>query len=59
VKQVKAYELLTVDAAVSGNREAAAQALAAHPLGPRPGEVEAVLDDLLEINRRYLPRFWA
>jgi 6-phospho-beta-glucosidase len=59
VKQVKAYELLTVEAAVSGNREAAAQALTAHPLGPRPGEVEAVLDDLLEINRRYLPRFWA
>ena len=37
--QVKAYELLTVEAAVHGDRSAAYQALLAHPLGPqrRPG----------------------
>jgi 6-phospho-beta-glucosidase len=56
--QVKSYELLTVEAAVHGNRDAAFQALMAHPLGPTADCVQAVLDDLLVINRRYLPRFW-
>jgi 6-phospho-beta-glucosidase len=56
---VKAYELLTVEAAVHGDRRAAHQALLVHPLGPPAGEVEQVLDDLLESHRRYLPRFWA
>ncbi len=43
--QVKAYELLTVEAAVHGDRRAAYQALLAHPLGPPAGQVEAVLFD--------------
>jgi 6-phospho-beta-glucosidase len=56
--QVKAYELLTVEAAVHGDRTAAYQALLAHPLGPSAAKVQAVLDDMLETNRAYLPRFW-
>jgi 6-phospho-beta-glucosidase len=56
--QVKSYELLTVEAAVHGNREAAYQALLAHPLGPMANEVQAVLDDMLNTNRAYLPDFW-
>ena len=56
--QVKAYELLTVEAAVHGNREAAYQALLAHPLGPAADKVQAVLDDLLETHRPHLPQFW-
>ncbi len=58
VAQVKAYELLTVEAAVHGDRRAAYQALLTHPLGPQADQVRAVLDDLLETNRRYLPQFW-
>jgi 6-phospho-beta-glucosidase len=58
VAQVKAYELLTVEAAVHGDRNAAYQALLAHPLGPNADRVGAVLDDLLETNRAYLPQFW-
>lgn len=57
--QVKSYELLTVEAAVHGDREAAFQALLANPLGPAADRVQAVLDDLLETNRKYLPQFWA
>ena len=53
---VKAFELLTVEAAVHGDRRAAYQALLTHPLGPSADRVQAVLDDLLETNRRYLPR---
>lgn len=56
---VKAYELLTVEAAVHGDRKAAYEALLAHPLGPSADQVPVVLDDLLETNRRYLPQFAA
>ncbi len=57
--QVKAYELLTVEAAVQGSRDLAYQALLAHPLGPKAGHIEAVLDDLLSTHRAYLPQFWS
>jgi 6-phospho-beta-glucosidase len=56
--QVKMYELLTVEAAVHGDRVAAYQALLAHPLGPLADQVQPVLDDVLETNRAYLPQFW-
>ena len=56
--QVKAYERLTVKAAVAGDRNAAYQALLAHPLGPAADRIGEVLEDLLETHRRYLPQFW-
>jgi 6-phospho-beta-glucosidase len=56
---VKSYELLTAEAAVSGDRRLAYQALLAHPLGPRAGEAQALLDDMLETNRAFLPQFFA
>lgn len=58
VAAVKAYELLTVEAAVHGNREAAYEALLAHPLGPEAEQVQSLLDEMLEINKPYLPQFW-
>jgi 6-phospho-beta-glucosidase len=58
ISAVKAYELLTVEAAVHGDREAAYQALLVHPLGPRADKIQAVLDDLLETHKEHLPRFW-
>ncbi|MBL8165101.1 MAG: 6-phospho-beta-glucosidase [Anaerolineae bacterium] len=59
IAQVKAYELLTVEAAVHGDRNAAYQALLTHPIGPSADKVQAVLDDLLNTNRSYLPQFFA
>ncbi len=56
--QVKSYELLTVQAAVHGDRNAAYQALIAHPLGPVVEDAGAVLEDMLETNRQWLPQFW-
>ncbi len=56
--QVKSYELLTVEAAVHGDRKAAYEALLANPLGPKADRVQAVLDDMLETNQPYLPQFW-
>lgn len=58
VSQVKMYELLAVEAAVHGDRNAAYQALLAHPLGPQADKVQEVLDDMLETNKPYLPQFW-
>jgi 6-phospho-beta-glucosidase len=55
--QIKAYELLTVEAAAHGDRNAAYQALLAHPLGPPANKIMTVLEEMLEINRRYLPQF--
>lgn len=56
--QVKAFEVFTVEAATSGNRDAAYQALLAHPLGPEADQIEAVLEDMLETNKEFLPHFW-
>ena len=58
VAQVKAYELLSVEAAIHGDRKAAFEALLAHPLGPKADRIQAVLEDMLETNRAYLPQFW-
>jgi len=58
IAAVKAYEMLTVEAAVHGDREAAYQALLAHPIGPKADQVQAVLDDLLETHKEHLPQFW-
>ncbi len=56
--QVKSYELLTVEAAVHGDRNAAYQALIANPIGPKPDQAQAVLDDMLETNKQWLPQFF-
>jgi 6-phospho-beta-glucosidase len=58
IAQVKSYELLTVEAAVHGDRDAAYQALLAHPLGPKADKIQTVLDDMLETHRDHLPQFW-
>ncbi len=58
MQQVKLYELLTVEAAVHGDRSAAYQALLTHPLGPAADQVAAVLDDMLNTHRAYLPQFF-
>jgi 6-phospho-beta-glucosidase len=58
IAQIKSYELLTVEAAVHGDRRAAYQAMLANPLGPSADKVQEVLDDLLETNRLHLPQFF-
>lgn len=56
--QVKSYEMLTVEAAMHGDIDAAFQALLAHPLGPASDCIQTLLDDMLATNRKYLPQFW-
>jgi len=51
---VKAYESLTVEAAVKGDRTAAFNAMLLHPLMPDANGSKALLEELLEINRPHL-----
>jgi len=55
--QIKSYEILTAKAGAFGDRQAAYQAMLAHPLGPKPDQISKVLDDLLKTNQAYLPQF--
>ncbi|HJW22421.1 MAG TPA: 6-phospho-beta-glucosidase [Candidatus Limnocylindrales bacterium] len=59
VQAVKAYEELTIEAARTGSRDVALRALLANPLVARWSIANALLEPLLEANRRYLPRFFA
>ncbi|HPO30735.1 MAG TPA: hypothetical protein PKX28_05810, partial [Candidatus Hydrogenedentes bacterium] len=54
MQNIKAYETLTVLAAVTGDREAAFEAMLLHPLMPGADGCVKLLDELLEINRPYL-----
>jgi len=58
IAQVKSYEILTAQAAVSGDRELLYQAILSHPLGPDADQIDELIDDLLMTNRPYLPQFW-
>jgi 6-phospho-beta-glucosidase len=58
VQQMKAYERLTVEAAVTGSRDVAMKALLANPLVRDHGRAEPLLGALLEANRAHLPRFF-
>lgn len=57
IQAVKAYETLTVEAAVQQSRQIALQGLLAHPLVPGWDTARALLDALLEANRPWIP--WA
>jgi 6-phospho-beta-glucosidase len=57
VQHVKAYERLTVEAALSGNRRTALKALMTNPLVGQYHVAAPLLDAILEAHRRFLPRF--
>ncbi|GGD86414.1 6-phospho-beta-glucosidase [Paenibacillus nasutitermitis] len=54
---VKAYEELTIEAAVHGDYRSALQALTVHPLVGDEQVAKAVLDEILRANADYLPQF--
>jgi 6-phospho-beta-glucosidase len=57
VQHAKAYERLTIQAAVTGDRSLALRALLANPLGPDADAATGLLDAILDASREYLPRF--
>lgn len=59
VQSVKAYELLTVQAAVSGDYHTALQALICNPLVRSVHTAKKIFDDILKENEKFLPQFKA
>lgn len=59
VQQVKAYERLAIQAALTGDRRIALQALLTNPLVPSFRVASELLDALLESGHDHLPRFFA
>lgn len=57
MQAVKAYEELTVEAAVTGDYDTALQALTIHPLVPSSSIAKKILDDIIKENKEYLPQY--
>ena len=57
LQNVKAYEQLTIEAAVNGDYDCALQALTIHPLVDSATVAKQILDDILANNKEYLPQF--
>lgn len=57
IQSVKAFEELTVEAAITGDKRTALLALAAHPLVPSVEIAEKILRDYLAANRDFLAQY--
>ena len=58
ISAVKTYESLAVEAAITGNKDIALQALVAHPLVRDYDIAKPLLEEMLEAHRDYLPQFY-
>ncbi|AHK18999.1 6-phospho-beta-glucosidase [Yersinia similis] len=56
-QQVKAYERLTIEAAVHGDRRSALLALVTNPLIANASIAQPLLEEVLQVNKPYLPQF--
>lgn len=57
VQQIKSFERVTIDAAVSGDYSTALLALTINPLIASDTAAKLLLDEMLEANKDYLPQF--
>ncbi|SHE69370.1 6-phospho-beta-glucosidase [Seinonella peptonophila] len=57
IQQMKAFEELVVEAAISGNYQVAYQAMIMNPLIPSDQKAKTILDEMLEAHRKDLPQF--
>ena len=55
---IKAFERMTIEAAVTGDRDLAVAAVDLNPLCPSDELANIVLDELLEAHKDYLPQFF-
>lgn len=58
VQTIKSFERLTVEAAVEGSYNKALLALTINPLVQSDKMAKILLDEMLEANKQYLPRFF-
>lgn len=57
VRNIKSFELLAAEAAVTGNYNTAYTALCINPLTPSDDTAKVILDELMEAHKEYLPKF--
>lgn len=57
IQQIKAFEQLTIEAAVTGDKQKALLALTTNPFVPSSKVAKLLLEELLEVNQAYLPQF--
>ena len=57
VQQIKSFERLVVEAAVTGDYNTALVAMTINPLVQSEKMAKILLDELLEAHRDYLPQF--
>lgn len=58
VRNIKSFELLAAEAAVTGDYNMAYTALCINPLTPSDDIAKVILDELMEAHRDYLPKFF-
>lgn len=58
VQQIKSFERMAVEAAVSGDYYKALTAMTINPLVPSDTIAKRLLDEMLEANKEYLPAFF-
>ncbi|MDQ0154436.1 6-phospho-beta-glucosidase [Robertmurraya andreesenii] len=59
VQQIKSFERIAAEAAVTGDRNLAILALTIHPLVASDSLAKQMVDEMLEAHRRYLPQFFS
>lgn len=57
VQQMKSFERVTIEAAISGNYAMALMAMTINPLVPSDRLAKVILDEMLEAHKEYLPQF--
>lgn len=57
IEQVKAYEILTIEAAVTGDKTKALLALMNNPLVHDVKDARGILEEMLEAHKEFLPQF--
>lgn len=57
VQQIKSFERLAAEAAVTGSYRTALLAMAINPLVPSDTAAKQILDEMLEAHKEYLPQF--
>lgn len=58
IQQIKSFEIATIEAAITGNRDKALLALAINPLSHSDKLSKMVLDEMLIAHKEYLPNFF-
>ncbi|MEH7461608.1 6-phospho-beta-glucosidase [Bacillus thuringiensis] len=58
VQQIKSFERVTIEAAITGDYHKALLAMTINPLVPSDKVAKQILDEMLEVHKEYLPQFF-